>query len=223
MTLIASCSNLKREVSVDDLKKIKRIAIVSSMGDEFTMTFIGSNIFANKTESVQIKDWKIDSEAEKTMIKNLLTSKKYEKVELLKGKFSRTELQSKEMRLPLLALAKEQGFDSILILMPTSYDNAKMIRPGYGMQRHHAQESPGPFVYMLASLNLFDVETGKQIAWQWSFNPWDQKPGIYDTAKVPWKEQFKNFKKSEKTLIQKSLKNRIDDGLNYSIAALRLI
>jgi hypothetical protein len=223
LLLLVSCANLKREVSIDDLKQIKKIAVVSSMGDEFTMTFIGSNIFANKTESVKVQDWKIDEHAQNDLIKMLSESKKYEKVAPLAGKFDRLELQSKEKRIPLLVRAKDQGFDAIIILMPTSYDNAKMVRPGYGMQRHHAQESPAEFTYMLASLNVIKVETGEQIAWQWTFNPWDQKPGIYDSTKVPWKDQFKNFTKSEKALIQKSLKNRIDEGLKYAITALRLI
>lgn len=223
LLFIGSCANLKREVTIDDLKNIKRIAVVSSMGDEFTMTYIGSNIFANKSETVKIKDWKIDEHAQNDLIKMLSDSKKYEQVAPLAGKFDRLELQSKEKRLPLLIRAKDQGFDAIIILMPTSYDNAKMVRPGFGMQRHHAQISPAEFVYMLASLNVIKVETGEQIAWQWTFNPWDQKPGIYDTSKVPWKDQYKNFTKAEKALIQKSLKNRIDEGLKYAISALRLI
>ena len=90
---IGSCANLKREVTIDDLKNIKKIAVVSSMGDEFTMTFIGSNIFANKSETVKIKDWKIDEHAQNDLIKMLTDSKKYEQVAPLDGKFDRLELQ----------------------------------------------------------------------------------------------------------------------------------
>lgn len=215
---------MRSSLDDSDRDRIRKIAVHSALGNELQHSKVGTTIFENIHESVPAANWKVDFFVEKFLVDSLKQSSQLQRIEVapLPKNFSRSAKE--EDILKLVREAKAKGFDALLVMLPSAYDNApKGTEPGYGVQRISTLFNSHTSVYALAVLNVFDTNTEKSLAWQWAFDSMMGEPNFISKDEVAWKAKFSDYSAEEKIGIQRALKRHLEKALPFSLRALHLL
>lgn len=220
---LAGCSalNFKRAVDAEDLSTIKRIGVMSSLGNIFHGESIGTTVFNNTYFTEPVPEWKIDAFATSKAVDALRSNGKYEVAALNlegipPGKIGRGDDTA------MWEAAKKQGFDKLVLLSPGVSDNFTVFKPGYGL---HEQglffTTPWRCVYAGFVIGVFDVATYKSIAWEWGGGQNPCKP--QSSNDIPFKKRFSDYSAVERKLVRERLEKRLADSIPYTLGELALI
>lgn len=58
--LLSACETAPKSIKPDVAQRVKRVAVVSTVGDVFTRTYIGITVFGNEHEVRKVPEWRID-------------------------------------------------------------------------------------------------------------------------------------------------------------------
>jgi len=176
------------------------IGVVSLLGEEFQGVHVGTTAFQNKSYVSEVPDWKIDdsivefanSQFERNSVFSIKRIENDSGVDpdALKLRYRRSEIQK------VLASAKDSGVDTLVLFRGTKYDNARFYKPSYGYLQHSMFGNSHGNIYSLFVMEVFDVETGKQIAFRWGY------PNGNPETEIEWKASFSEYDESEKVMIR---------------------
>jgi hypothetical protein len=227
--LIAGVSGCAVGLKDRDMASVKKIGVLSSLGDTFHLIHIGTTVFQNTTESPRVPEWQVDKfVAEKTS--EMLRAAGFESramdakglspgdAKVTVGFFSGPALTGQKR---VLQEAREQGFDTLILLTPRASEKFHLFRPGYGFYSGASLFSAGKCVYTAYSVYVYAVESGSQIAWTWggrADNPCD--PGSDND--LAFKASFADYSSPEKDVLRQRLERRMEASMKLTISGLFL-
>lgn len=219
--LLAGCDTFAVNPSIKEEQRdqIENIAVANLLDNTFQGIHIGTTIFNNKYYEADVADWEINKtmcETTKAYIENetpytctILELSNAERLALLKnGNQQRPLLED------VLALAKSKGADTIMFYRGVYYENEPFHRSPYGYYSRKIFNISNRSVYSLFILDVYDVKTGKNIAWHWGF-PYGTEP-----AGVDWKEDFSEFTDAEKETLKQALESQVNGSILTALAKI---
>jgi hypothetical protein len=215
--LVAGCATLDRTMDAEDVAGIQRLGVTSALSNMRQHDFVGTLIFENKRQKVDVSDWDVPGFAEATLVKYLDAGPMPGRVGIIdadgldKDRFAGSPSA-------LLAAAKEQGFDAVAVIHPSGYDNYPYVTPGYGVYRKVAFGLGQNCAYQQTVVRILDADTGDRLAWEWGFNSWD---GPCMPLPVEFKENPAGYTDVEQDQIQKSIEAVFDEGLERTVRKLK--
>lgn len=209
----AGCTalDMKRPVSENYLRDADRIAVVSLLGDWFQMIHIGTTIFNNEQYPQKV-NWSVDEYAEKEAVRLLSGNSGLKVFSLLRPsrnaedyyKYgSSTQVDYEK----LIGLSKAQGATSLVVIRRSQYDNAPFHIGGYGFFERSAFGMTSKCAYALFIVDVFDVKTGKKMAWEWG------KPCLSGDEGLAWKKPFSSYSTEEQALLRSRVLSQIRSNL----------
>src|ERR1700722_3103905 len=136
----AQAGILDGNLSQSDIANIHRISVVASLGNTLRAFFPGITVFGNRGFDQAVPEWSIDTAATQDVISEIQQQ----------GQFTADSLNTVDLKLPemgdspdrtfltgtdkatLLAQARRQGADTLLVVMPAQNPHS-IARPGFGL------------------------------------------------------------------------------------------
>lgn len=214
---LVGCAGMIRPVSEENLAVMKNVGVASALTDDFHLIHIGTTIFSNKYHTGSVPNWRIDEFVTTTLAAELSKTKRY-KVGIMEGNFSRKTKYENDVDYKELArAAREQGFDTAVLVRPTSYDNAPFHKGGYGFFERTFFGSSDRCVYSLFIVEVFDIKTEKELALEWG------KPCFDGDEDISWNQGLEHYSEAEMQDIETRLKERIENSIGIAVSKLRLL
>lgn len=165
VAVMAGCATAPEHVSAEAGKRIRKVGIVSLIGDEFTRSYVGMTVFGNEYHRRDIVEWGLDREYE-TQLANAvreLPAMTAVTANIDRPAFAKLDIRSNPPAWEGIEQAVTQhcaanGLDGILVL-------AKVGGRGVGVSvsRQHSFRA----LHVSAQLALYDCSTGKVAASNW--------------------------------------------------------
>jgi hypothetical protein len=215
---------MRRALNDEDRGEIKSLAVFSGLGPKMSHSRIGTTIFGNNHEFIDVGAWRLDSFIEAVVLKELKANPNFTTIGLAPLAKPRLEAISEEKLGEVIQAAKTAGYDALLVILPSHYENAaKGMEPGYGIQKLSNLFTSRTSVYLLAILRVYRLSDEKSIAWQWAFDSMNGKPSYLSSEEFAWRENYNEYSAQEKTEVQRILKRHIEIAIPYSLRALHLV
>lgn len=218
---LSACTtlNIKRPVSEDDLKSIKRLGVVSLLGDSFQGVSVGTTVFNNQSFSSPVPDWQVDAHASTTALDLLKTNTRLSTALLDRTRLSPEQAQAEGGKL-LWQAAEQQGFDRLVVIRPGVSDNNPFFRPSFGLFERSLLGSGRRCVYAAFVVDVYDVASRKPIAWEWGGG---MPCELGKDSDLPFKAPFAAYTDAERADIRRRLQVRLSEALGYSLRKLSLV
>ena len=217
---VVGCASLgmRRPVPDESLAEIDRVGVASELTNEFHLIHIGTTIFSNVHQTGTVPSWDVDGFTKTALTTELGKSGSFEVGEI-EGTFARKSEDKYKLDYEELARAAEaQGFDTVVLVRPSGYDNAPFHEGGYGFFEKEAFfGSSIRCVYSLFVAQVIDVATQKELAWEWGLPCRDGDEDII------WKERLEDYSDEEMGDIENRLKEGIKASIEDAVIRLRLI
>ncbi|BAL94782.1 hypothetical protein [Rubrivivax gelatinosus] len=223
VSLLSGCAVLgaKRGVSEEDLSQTRRIGVVSLLGDRLYGVRIGTTVFQNDSFVAQVPEWKVDAYATDRAVALLKDRSSFEAAPLDRG-----ELVADRMPVDgwqqLKTAGARQGFDRLVIVRPgtASTQDRGFFTPGYGLIERSFFGLVRRCVYAAYIVDVMDVKTGEEIAWQWG----SDFPCEYGKApQLPILASFDQYSDVQRESVRVGLMQWIDKSMADALGALKLI
>lgn len=216
--VLAGCETIDRTVDTTDAAGISRIGVSAGLSDEMIHLFVGTLVFENVRTTRPVPEWEMSAYVETVLAAELEKSPKISNVGIVDVTgLDRTTFPDSQAG--LLAAAKAQGFDTVAVVLPTSYSNFPYVEPGYGIYRKVTFGIRRSCVYQQTVVYVLDVATGKRLAWEWGFNSWD---GPCRKLQVPFKESVNAYTDEEMAVLKRDVQAAFDLGLERTVRKLGL-
>jgi hypothetical protein len=223
VSLLTGCATLggKRAVSEEDLAQTRRIGVVSLLGDRLNGVRIGTTVFQNSSFVAEVPEWKVDAYATDRAVALLKPQSSFQAAPL-----DRSELVVE--RLPvdgwqqLKAAGARQGFDRLLVIRPgtAQTQDRGFFKPGYGLMERSFFNLTRRCVYAAYTVDVMDVKTGEEIAWQWG----SDFPCEYGKEpQLPIADSFDQYSADQRESVRLGLLRWIDKSMADALGALELI
>ena len=111
--------------------------------------------------------------------------------------------------------AADAGYDTIIQIQPTGYDNERFMKPGYGLYKGSMMGLGHACAYALFNVHVIDAKTKTDLAWQWGFDSFNEGPCAADT--VAWNDNVNQLTPAELAQIETAIKNKIAKGVVLSL------
>ena len=212
--LFTACSGLPGRMSDAELKASNNVAVVSLLGDRFYFVRVGTTVFNNVNYEFHVPDWNIDSMVESVVVERLsedgarkvstlehtpgISSRFRDSWSLFNNGFSYDEIFS---------LAKEQGYNALIAVEPTPYDNQPFHVAGYGFYERNFLGNSSRCIYTLFTINVYSIDDRSTLGWDWGF------PCTGGETEIPWKAQISEYSVEE----LKSLRERTEENISTSV------
>ncbi|MEO0961597.1 MAG: hypothetical protein AAFY01_04160 [Pseudomonadota bacterium] len=217
-TVLAGCATLDRTVDSTDAAGISRIGVASALGDEMNHIFIGTIVFENARATRAVPEWEMRLFAEKEMVSMLEASPKVSSAGVVDVTgLDRSQFWDNQAK--LLAAAKEQGFDTVALILPASYSNQPFMEPGYGVFRKLTFGLTHDCIYQQTIVQVLDVASGERLAWEWGFNSWD---GSCLESAVPFKYDVGSYTPQEMETLNQEIRGAFSFGFERTVRKLGL-
>ncbi|PCJ45876.1 MAG: hypothetical protein COA99_03815 [Moraxellaceae bacterium] len=218
---ITGCAALgaRRSVSNTDMSKIKNIGVVSLLGDKFNGVYVGTTIFGNESYVKDVSSWNIDDFTENKIVDTLNKSGHYVAKKLSLNTVSADSMYSNKDRHnldyeKLLHQTKQKDVDTLVIVKRINYQNAPFHRSPYGFYEKTAFGSSSRCVYSLFVVEVYDTESGRDLAWEWGF------PCTFGESTIKWKLNFNAYSEKEKELIRLKVEKSIEQNIYSALHKL---
>ena len=194
LSLVVSCATAPASISPETLASVKRIGVLSLVGDKLFHYQIGRTAFGNENEEFDISSLNLDEAWEAAIAQEISKHTQFEVVDLELDRspyyFSAAIPGSRwpsEPPAPLLKqLAEENSLDAILVHGPAGRDfgRAGVITSGVTLVRENGFiVNPRTNYFLESALHLVDGDTGEVLA----IRPIGQKDflGLYNPLLEP--------------------------------------
>ena len=223
LTLSGCVSIGMKSLDAVDLKKMKSVAVISLIDSPIAYPYIGTTVFQNKEQALDISKWNIKDFIEQSMVKKLRASGYFARVGILSKSIPASNLLGKDGAAIMISAAKAEGYDSVLAIEPmadgTNFPIQTGIRLGvasqFGIKRSNLS--------LLASVRIYNTGTQELFAWRRAFDNIGGNPAATSPDSVPWKASAMELTASDLEQIQKVLKAQIERELNYAMEVLGLV
>jgi len=215
--LLSACSTMRRPVSQEDVSKINKIGVASTLGSTLHGISIGTTVFNNSSFNAPVPEWQIDKYMVTHAIKDLTRGTRYKSVVALNLDVNANDMWDNNGK-SLWDAARAQGLDTVVIFQRGVSDNFPFFIPGYGLFERSFLGTGHRCVYAAYVATVYNVTTHDQMAWQWGGEMPCEKH-----IDLSMKANFNDYSASEKSLIHQQLEIRLDETLLYSLRKLALI
>lgn len=177
---LIGCETLPSTASSEQLSSIKRVGVVSAVGDRVFDQRLGFLAFGNKSETADIFDWALDHEYESKITSIVAATTQLETVELSvdkAGLFASYPADDAWPRKPrqidfetsapiFREIASENDIDALIVLGSDSYDvgQAGVWLSGVSIFSDKNIAGVNSYYWFVARLYLVDGNTGEAIA-----------------------------------------------------------
>ena len=191
------------QLTPDVAARIKRVAPISMVGDEYERQYIGFTVFGNEDDKKDISNWDIDAAYEAQLAaaaqamglsaaQSSYPHEAFAHVNDLKGPWSIPAYWGpnwENIEEPARAYCSANSLDALLVVAkshrsePLNGSNQWMYGVGSFLRGHGS-----PILHMFAVVGLIDCSTGKLLAQQWlglKRADWPVAPLPADVAKTP--------------------------------------
>jgi hypothetical protein len=207
-----------------DASSVKRIGIVSLLGDSFTgryfsITSTPYTSFGNHSFNAQVPDWAIDRYAARNAVELIRSAGRIEAVALNDTGTSGQQLAADDRRL-MWELATRQGLDTLAVIHADERDTAFADSP-YGLyERASAVERDQRCVYAWVVVELFDVATRKSLGRQYGA---DTPCAFGHDEDLVFKGGFDDYSSGERLAMRQRLERRLGLSLRNALDGLSLL
>ncbi|MCU0760650.1 MAG: hypothetical protein MUF07_15825 [Steroidobacteraceae bacterium] len=137
---------------------------------------------------------------------------KVESIDSVRGRDRRAPIDTKK----LLSLAKEQGFDTVIALLPELKSNTPEAAPGLSLVRRKLPGLDGVNACAAISARIFRVSDGKQIGYA------GPDPCTYGGLQLAWHDDWASYSVDEQQAVLSALKQHAELVLGMALAPLGL-
>jgi hypothetical protein len=197
-------------LSIEDASQLKRVAVVSVLGDTLRARQVGLTAFGNKSFDAPIPDWALDADVRALMQERIIASAR------IKGVVELLVVPTSDKK-AILALARESGFDGVVATLPEEDANERFLAPGPGIMYknalglNHLRACDGMVVRM------WRVSDGKQIGYG---HP-DQCT-LLPIAAV-WHDKWSDYTDAEKHTTLELVQSFVRQQITMALSDLRLL
>ena len=224
--LLGGCAGvgLRGSPSQEALQKMKRVGVLSLLPAKMNHIYIGATAFQDKTQTLDVPGWNVNAVATDVVVGALKSNARFAAVGALKRNPIDPTTPFKNQLTSLLDEVKKEGFDSVVIVQPSSYGNAPGMPAGYGVEKAARLGIAHPsHAYSLAIVSVYDASSETATGWQWAFNSLSGDPNFVDAEAAPWKPNPTEYAKDELAQIQKSVLDLMRKDLKYAVNKLGLL
>lgn len=213
--MICSCAVMRGPLSESEARAGKNIGVVSLLGDTFHGVHVGTTAFTNTSYEASVAEWKIDASTEQLIVARLtglgsVRARSFAHDPGLRKRFidSWSFFNNGFDYSEMLKLAQQQGFDTLVLVQPTAYDNAKFHKPGYGFFERTFLGSSQRCIYSLFTIEVLSVASGGRVGWEWGF------PCSSGETELTWKGSLNEYTPEERAL----LRGRAEASIKSNVA-----
>ena len=231
LTLVG-CSSIK--VTPEQRTAIAKIGVYSYLSDTMHHINIGTLVFANKYEERQVPEWNIRTHSEQAALEEISKSS-------LLGGATAAIVKDDAVRPEevdavyddhdrIVALARAQNFDTLVVIRPVRYSNSPYMEPGYGVFNKSMFGSDNPCGYALFSIAVVSVNTDERIGWGWGF---ETEAGMFSSRPVfmgPcakngvfWRETLSEYSAAELASVGDVVRNQVAFGVHHALDAAEML
>jgi hypothetical protein len=157
--------------SEKDLSPLHRVGVVSLLGDSFHSVVVGTTIFQNTSNDFPVSQWNIDAFTREEAVRLLEEKGRFKGEPLqLDGLDERTLYKKPDDYAistagaeKLLAMARQQGLDGVLIIERYLWRDFSFYTPGFGVMKRTMFGKSGGCVYASMLLNIYSVNSGLSV------------------------------------------------------------
>lgn len=169
--LLSACASAPEIAPPDVVRKIKRVAVVSTVGSELTRTYIGATVFGNEKHVRQVPEWGLDRTYE-GQISAELKQRGYVVVEAAypAGEFAkvnqrgRAEADWEAIGPVVKSYCDANRLDGVFVM-------AKWGPEGIGVYAQRAPRNWFATLYLRSQIGLFDCGSARVVAARQVANP----------------------------------------------------
>jgi hypothetical protein len=205
---VSACAG---KIPLEQMKSVRHVAVASTLGDEFHGIYIGTTILTNKYYSENVAAWKIDAVAAEAAAQ-VIRNAQYQ-VSVIEPDPSTDEAAAAQ------DAAKAVGADHVLLIRRSGYDNQPTFRGGYGYHRRSLLGIERGCIYSLFVAELYQVSSGRELAWQWSFPLTKDIRCHAESKEMPWKA-WHEYSAEETRKIQATITETVDDDVRAAVSRL---
>jgi hypothetical protein len=206
----ASAGLFTTALSDADAHQIKRLAVVSTLGDIVHGQVEGLTAFQNKSFTAPAPDWGLDAAVTKLLQEDIVASGRID------GEITPLEVPSPKTS-AIIAAAREQGFDAVLALQPQEDPHDRLVGPGPTLLHRKLPGFPaktiacnGMSVYMYRTVDRREI--GHAIAFSC--------PNNYST--IVWHDSWGEFSEEEKHVALDALKAFVEQQADEALVTLKM-
>jgi len=199
-------------------RALGNIGVVSLLGSTFHATRLGLTVFGNSDSSADVADWAIDQDTME-FLRSTLAANDYVVSTLDITPRRADDLYSQERPSrpdydALVRLAKEQGFDTLIVVSRSGVSTNDRIQPGFGLYAQAAAVFP----YASMFLAIRDVKTGRRIASEVGYASED-----FLDKTIKWRDRLEDYSDAERHRILDGIEAHIHKELFRMLEGHRII
>jgi hypothetical protein len=210
--VISGCTSMIRSIGEADIQSVRKVVVVSQLGNTFTGSLTATTVFGNSSYKVDVSDWQVDQKLVASAVDVINQG----------VKITASALVSNASVKELLQAAAAQNADTLLLVQLAGNSNQPEFRPGYGFHRRKLFNIDRSCIYSLFVTAAYDVKSGNNIGIAWSFPKWESIPCQQNTDLV-WKDSFTKYSPEEKELIRKAVIASVTNNVKTSLKGLGLV
>ena len=205
--LLSGCATIGQPLDLTYKQSIKKVVIISTMGDEFRSTKIGTTVFNNAYVKEDFSDFDINGKIEKSIADYLKVSSGFDSAgrpdlrEEFKDSFGYWSNHKKSIeRLDsILNALKVEGVDAIMVISPADYvyPNTGIKLKNYGLVVRTFLLIWMAEAYFKAYITFIDISSREVVFWKYfsrtkeiKFSKWQKS---FSELRPEEQEAIKNF------------------------------
>jgi hypothetical protein len=212
--------DMRRPVDREDMARVKRVGVVSAIGDTLYGVSVGTTVFGNSNFSAPIADWNLDASAMALAVEILKSNGRFEAAALDRAAYTGPQLMADHGKL-VWDLAASQGFDTLVILFPSVSDNYRFFQPGVGIFERTFFGLTKRCLYAAYIAEVDEVATRKRIAWQWGGDS-DAPCHFGSEERLIFRQKYDAYSDAEKQMLRQGIEARLSESLRMSLDKLKI-
>jgi hypothetical protein len=197
-------------VSPEDLRQIKHLAVVSTIGDTVHGRLAGLMIFQNKSFDAEVAGWGLDETVANDLVAKLVAGGKID------GQVAAL-FTSSAKKDEIIAEAKAKGFDSVLIVLPQANPQDQTIAPGITLLHRKALGLDRVHPCDVVAARLYRVSDEHQIGFA------TPDPCNYAKNTKIWHDTWAEFSDDEKKATLEALQEFTVGQLRSALVKMKLM
>jgi hypothetical protein len=196
-------------VSPEEAHQIKRLAVVSSMGDTVHGKSVGLMVFQNKSFDASILGWNLDAAMTKDLVERIVAGARIggEVVSLSTSSTKESEI---------LGEARAQGFDAVLVVLPEENVHDRSLGSGVTLLHRKIPGVDKIHPCVVGAVRVFRVSDGKPIGAS------VLEPCSYARNTLVWHDNWAGFSDEEKQATLAALQEHSLERLRSALVSLKL-
>jgi hypothetical protein len=210
LTSAAHAGFFTTALSTEDASQLKRVAVVSVLGDTLRARQVGLTVFGNKSFDAQLPDWALDADVRALMQERIIASGR------IKGVVEPLLVSTSDMK-AILALALESGFDAVVAARPQEDANDRFLAPGPGTMYKSALGINHLCACDGMVVSIWRVSDGKRLGYS---HP-DQCTRLPIAA--VWHDKWSDYTDAEKHTTLELVQSFVHQQIMMALSDLRLL